>query len=128
MDTEPTPEREARTERIRELVDELPERQQLAVSLMFFGAGSPTLESVAADMGETEYKVKRYLDDAYTLIVEALQEEDGLGPLLAADGPRVGPVLSALSVGSDEDAAGRLLSREDRVGFDGSDLGLDVGV
>lgn len=102
LDLEPEAEREGRTERIRELVDELPEKPQLAVSLMFFGGGSPTLESVAADMGETEYKVKRYLNEAFNLIAEALQAEDGLGPVLAADGPRVGPVLSALALAPHE--------------------------
>lgn len=85
MDLEPALEGEERIERIRELVDELPEREQLAVSLFFFGAGAPTLKSVARDMGVTEYKLKEFLNRAYAILAEALQEEDCLGPLLAAD-------------------------------------------
>lgn len=82
MDLEPSQDQEPRIERIRELVDALPEREQLAVSLLYFGAGSPTLDSVAEDMGVSVYKLKRYLSDGLEKLRTALQEEDGLGALL----------------------------------------------
>ena len=98
MDLEPNIEREGSNERLRELVDELPEMEQLAISLMFFGGGSPTIESVAEEMGVSKYKAKGFLTRGLESLHEALQEEDGVGSLLTADVPRVGPVLDALEV------------------------------
>lgn len=84
MDQGPALEPEPRIERIRELVDTLPKEEHLAVSLFFFGAEAPTLKDVARDMGVTEYRLKGILNRAYRKLREALQEEDGLGALLAA--------------------------------------------
>ena len=127
MHLEPNPEREEHNERIRELVDELQGEEGLAVSLMFFGAGSPTIESVAAEMGVSKYKAKGFINRGLESLYEALQEEDGVGALLAADRPRVRDVLDALQVaGTGHDEPGPVLPREDREGVDGADLGLDV--
>ena len=87
MELEASREPEQRDERLRELVDELPELEMLAISLMFFGAGSPTLDSVADGMGVSTYRVKEYQRRGFDRIRRAMQEEDGVGPLSAADPP-----------------------------------------
>ena len=85
MDRWSSPEPESRIEAIRELVDELPEDEQLAVSLMYFGGGNPTNASVADDMGISEYRTKELISRGLERLQEALQEEDLLGALLPDD-------------------------------------------
>jgi DNA-directed RNA polymerase specialized sigma24 family protein len=81
LDLEPAQDPPFRSERVRELVDALPEAQMLAVSLMYFGGGSPTLDTVAREMGVSVHTVKSLLAKGVTALGEALQEEDGVGPL-----------------------------------------------
>lgn len=95
MDLEECPEPELRIEIIRELVDELPPTQNEAISLMFFGAGRPTIRSVAREMGLSEYKLREALSDGFDAIRQALQEEDRLGALLSDDDPRVRALFGA---------------------------------
>ncbi len=85
MHLEANPEDGFRSERIRELVDALPAKERLAISLMYFGAGSPTLESVAADMKTSEYRVKGHLSRGKAKLREAMQADDSLGSLFPAE-------------------------------------------
>lgn len=91
----------ARVERIRELVDELPPDLQLVVSLHFFG--DMTMTEVAAQLERTEYKVKKALNHAYSILRERLLEDDTLGALLPEDHASVGSLLGSPPV----DRAGR---------------------
>ena len=102
MDLEGNEEDPVRIELVREIVDELAEDEQLAVSLLYFGAGSPTIAQVAEDMHLSEYKFKELLSRALRNIRSALLEEDRLGSLLAEDDPRVRAVLGSLALGDRE--------------------------
>lgn len=96
---------EPRVELLREIVDELPVGQSLAISLLFFGGGSPTQAEVAAEMGLTEYRLKRLIADGLDGIRKALLEEDRVGSLRADDDPRIRAMFSSLALGADEDSA-----------------------
>lgn len=96
---------ELRIELLREIVDELPEDQSLAVSLLFFGGGSPTQAEVAEELGLTEYRFKRLIADALDGIRTALLEGDRVGSLRTDDDPRVRALFGTLEVGTDEHSA-----------------------
>lgn len=63
-----------RDDRLRELVDELPERQAFVVSRVFFG-GAP-LKTVAAEIGVSPPTARTILESALGALRDALQEED----------------------------------------------------
>jgi len=68
------PEAEFRYERLRELADELPEKQAHVVSRVFFG-GAP-MKTAAAEIGVSAPTARQILEDALETLRNALQEED----------------------------------------------------
>ena len=105
MELEPNDDQPLRIELIRELVDELPDDQYLAVSLLFFGGGNPTQAQVAEELGLSEYKLKEVITNALRNLREALQEEDRVGSLRTDDDPRIRSLFSTLALGDHEDSA-----------------------
>lgn len=81
MDAEPTPPDEERLEVLRELVDLLPDPQQLVVSLRFFGAAK-TFGQIAEETGLTVYQVKGILDAGLVNLKNMLQGHE-VGKVLA---------------------------------------------
>jgi RNA polymerase sigma factor (sigma-70 family) len=63
-----------RDDRLRDLVDALPERQWFVVSRVYFG-GAP-LKTVAEEMGVSPPTARQILTDALEELRRALQEED----------------------------------------------------
>lgn len=89
---------EIRIERIRELVDELPETQQLVVSRLFFGGVIPTFTDLAEELGLSAYKIKEALDEALVRLREALLEDYAVGAVSADDDAHIRSVLGSLAL------------------------------
>lgn len=68
------PEPVFRDDRLRELVDELPERQAFIVSRVYFG-GAP-LKTAAAEIGVSPPTARQILEDALEGLREAMSQED----------------------------------------------------
>ena len=68
------PEPEFRDDRLRELVDELPEKQQHMVSRVFFG--QEHLKTAAEEIGVSPPTGRQILEDGLEALRHALQEEN----------------------------------------------------
>jgi DNA-directed RNA polymerase specialized sigma24 family protein len=84
LDELPTSEPPFRSDRLRELVDQLPKNQRHVISRCFFGGEQ--LAAVARELGITERRAGVYRDRALERLKEAVLEDHSMGPLPAAEG------------------------------------------
>jgi DNA-directed RNA polymerase specialized sigma24 family protein len=83
MDLLPAADPVFRSDRLRDLVDELPDEQRYLVSRIFFGGASVT--DVAAELNIKQYRAKVQLSRAFDTLREAVLQDHEMGPLRTDD-------------------------------------------
>jgi DNA-directed RNA polymerase specialized sigma24 family protein len=81
MDTRPSLPPEPRLEWLREMVDDLPKDQQLVLSRLYFGAGSPTFAELEDELGMKASAIKEILRRGLETIRTKVLEKDEMGPV-----------------------------------------------